>query len=127
MKKFLSKFAEIVAKGLQIVGVFAPLVQSVMPQAERTIQIVSKDLTEIFTAITDAERVGLALSLKGPDKLKAAIPAVSDIILQSAALANHKIANVELYNQGVAKMADGAADIANSLHESGITVVSKQA
>jgi len=125
--KFLSKLAQIFAKGLQIVGVFAPIVSQVLPQSAGTVQTVSKDLTEILQATIDAEQVGVALSLKGPDKLKAAIPAVSDIILQSAALANHKIANPDLYNQGVAKIADGAADIVNSLHTDGIQTTNKQA
>jgi hypothetical protein len=125
--KFLSKVAEYLQQGLRVLGIFAPTVEELAPQTTGTIQTISKDLTEIFDAIVDAERIGVALSLKGPDKLKAAIPAVSDIILQSAALSNHKIQNIDLYNQGVAKVAGGAADIVNSLHTDGITVTNKQA
>lgn len=125
--KFLSKLAELFAKGLQILGVFQPIVSAVVPGLAAPIQVVSKDLTEAFQVIVDTEEVGAALQLKGPDKLKAAAPRIADIILQSAALANHKVANPDLFNQGTTKVADGLADIVNSLHTDGIVVTDKKA
>lgn len=125
--KFLSKLAQYFGKGLQILGVFAPIVQATLPGASTPIQVVSQDLTEIGNAIIDAERVGQALQLKGPDKLRAAAPQVADIILRSAMLANHKVQDPALFNQGATKVADGMADILNSLHTDGISVQNKQA
>lgn len=125
--KFLSKLAEYFAKGLQILGVFQPIVSAVVPGVAAPVQVISKDLTEALQVIVDTEEVGTALQLKGPDKLKAAAPRIADIILQSAALANHKVANPDLFNQGVLKVSDGLADIVNSLHTDGITVTSKKA
>jgi hypothetical protein len=126
--KFLSKLAEYFAKGLQIVAAFAGVTAKILPGAVSTeIQVVSQDLQQVGQVIVDTEQVGLALSLKGPDKLKAAAPRVADILLRSAMLANHKIANPTLFTQGATKIADGMADVINSLHPDGIVVVSKQA
>jgi hypothetical protein len=125
--KFLSKLAEIFAKGLQIVGVFAPTIEKVLPAEAGVIQTVSKDLNEMAQVILDAEQVGVALQLKGPDKLKAATPGIVDIVLQSSLLANHKIANPTLFNQGCTEIAGGLADVINSLHTDGIEVTNKQA
>lgn len=125
--KFLSKLAQYFAQGLRIIGVFTPIVEQILPKSEKVIQVVSQDLTEIGQVVVDVEQMGVALALKGPDKLKAASPLVADIILKSSMLANHKIANPDLFNQGATKVADGMADIINSLHADGIDVTSKQA
>lgn len=125
--KFLSKLSLIFAKGLQLVGLFQPAIQQINPQAGQAVQIVSQDLTQVFGAVVDAERIGEALKLPGPQKLQAAIPLIGDIILKSSALANHKVKNQELFDQGLAKVADGSADIVNSLDDSGIQVIDKKA
>jgi hypothetical protein len=126
--KFLSKLAEYFTKGLQIVAVFAGVSAKILPGSVNTeIQVVSEDLKEIGQVIVDTEQVGVALALKGPDKLKAAAPKVADILLQSAMLANHKIENPTLFSQGATKIADGMADVINSLHADGIAVTSKLA
>jgi hypothetical protein len=124
--KFLTKLAQYFAKGLQILQVFEPIAQVALPGAAgAVVQVVSQDVTQIAEAVIDAEQVGEALQLKGTDKLKVAAPKVADIILRSAMLANHKIANPDLFNQGAAKVADGMADIVNSLHTDGISVQNK--
>lgn len=127
--KFLSKLAQYFAKGLQILGIFQPVVQQVVGSgsAAQIIQTVSQDITQIANAVIDAEQVGVALQLKGPDKLRAAAPHVADIILRSTLLVNHSIANAQLFNQGVNEVAGGFADILNSLHADGIQVQSKLA
>lgn len=126
--KFLSKLAEYFAKGLQIVAAFAGVTARILPGSVSTeIQVVSEDLKEIAQVIVDTEEVAVALALKGPDKLKAAAPKVADILLQSAMLANHKVANPTLFSQGATKIADGMADVVNSLHVNGIVVTNKLA
>ena len=125
--KFLSKVAQYFAQGLRVLGIFAPVVETVLPQASGTIQTVSQDLTDIGNVIVDVEQVGTALALKGPDKLKAAALLVADVILKSSMLANHKVANPDLFNQGCTEIAGGMADVINSLHTDGIQVTVKQA
>jgi hypothetical protein len=126
--KFLSKLAEYFAKGLQIISIFAGVTAKVLPGPIATeVQVVSQDLDQVGQVILDSEQIAVALGLKGPDKLKAAAPRVADILLRSAMLANHKIANSTLFTQGATKIADGMADVINSLHPDGIVVVNKQA
>lgn len=125
--KFLTKLAQIFAKGLQIVGLFGPVIQTVLPQSAGIVQTVSQDLSEIAQVVVDVEQAGVALQLKGPDKLKAAAPLVADIILRSTLVANHKIDNPALFQQGVNSVASGMADILNSFHVDGIQVTNKQA
>lgn len=123
--KFLSKLAELFAKGLQIWMGFSPVITAAAPGSAGIVTTVSQDLTEIATVITDTEQMAVALQLKGPDKLKAAAPLVADIILKSTLLANHKIADPVLFNQGVSGVASGMADIINSLSLSGISTTNK--
>jgi hypothetical protein len=124
--KFLSKLVEYFEKGLQILNLFQPTIQMVDNKAGMITQTVSKDMNEIYLVLADVEKEALALGLKGPDKLKMAVPLVEDIILRSASLANHKVANPDLFKQGVEKLTSGAADIVNSLHTDGIESVNKK-
>lgn len=115
--KFLSKLGQIVVKGLQIITGLQPVVSSVNPQIGATIQTVSVDLAQIGDIIVNVEAVGQALGIAGPDKLRAAAPQVAQIILKSAMLANHQIADGALFTQGSTKIADGMADVLNSLKD----------
>jgi len=125
--KFLTKLAQIFAKGMQIFGLFAPVVQQAFPGTSQTVQTVSQDLAQVATVIVDVEQMAVALGLKGPDKLKAAAPLVADIVLKSTLLVNHKIANPALFTQGATKIADGMADVLNSLNGDNLVVVNKAA
>lgn len=115
----LSKIGSILLKVTQIVIGLSPLIPDTQKGAY---QIISRDLEQISSIIIQAELFGQALGLKGPDKLTAATPAVAQIILQSSILANHKIANQELFKQGCNKIANGMADVMNSLNDSVDTV-----
>lgn len=125
--KFLTKLLQILGKGAQIAGLFQPLVSQESPKAGVVVQTISKDIAEGMQVIVDAEKIAASLgsNVSGEEKLKIAIPLMSDVILQSAALSGHTIANVDLYNQGVSKLTDGMADIVNSLHPDGLVVVDK--
>ena len=115
----LSKIGSILLKVSQIVIGIAPFIPATQ---QGVFQIVSKDLEQISAIIIQAELFGQALELKGSAKLTAATPAVAQIILQSSILANHKIANQELFKQGCTKITDGMADVLNSLNDSVDTV-----
>lgn len=123
----LKKFGQIVLKGVEIATGITPFIQGLIPaQYSGVTQTVTNDLQQIAEIIQDVEVFGQALGIAGPDKLKAAAPAVAQIILKSSLLANHKIANPELFNQGCSKIADGMADILNSL-EDNVSSLSKKA
>ena len=66
--------------------------------------------------MSEVETIGEALSLEGPQKLTAAAPLVSQIILRSVA-SDRKIKNRELFQQGVEKISGGMADILSSLED----------
>ncbi len=112
--KFLTKIGVILLKATAVVSGIAPFIPS---SQQGTFQIVSRDLEQVSQIIVQAELFGQALSLAGPDKLKAATPAVAQIILQSSILANHKINDAVLFKQGCQKIADGMADVLNSLED----------
>ena len=115
--KFLTKLGQIILKGVEIWAGFAPLVQTAFPNQAGTIQTVSNDLAQIANIVVETEAVGQALGLAGNQKLQAATPSVAQIILSSSMLANHKIANPDLFKQGCQKITDGMADVLNSLHD----------
>lgn len=124
--KFLSKLGAIILKVTQIVVGFGPGLAAIIPgtKDDKIIQIISVDLQHVAAVVQQAEVFGQALSLPGADKLKAAAPAVAQIVLQSALLANHAIEDPALFAQGCTKLADGMADILNSL-KANIETVSK--
>ena len=117
---FLKKFGQIAGEvgkvALSVAGV-APYVQAALPGQSEKIQIVSADLAQIATIAQEVEVIGQALSLPGTQKLQAATPLVAQVILQSSLLANHKISNPALFAQGSQKIADGMADVLNSLKD----------
>lgn len=122
--KFLSKLLEYMTKGLMYVQGFSQVVQQIDPKLGGPVQIVSKDLGEIFDSTVDAEKIVAAMkdsTKTGADKAAIAGPLIGDIILQSAALVGHQIADQDLFNQGVAKITSGSADVVNSLHADGLS------
>lgn len=115
---FLKKLGQIIVKGIGIATGLLPIVQVALPQSEGTLQVVSRDLSEIGQIIVAVEAMGASLGLAGPDKLHAAAPQVVQILLQSALLANKPIANPQLLSQGAQKISDGMVDVLNAVHES---------
>uniref|UniRef100_A0A6M3LD29 Uncharacterized protein n=1 Tax=viral metagenome TaxID=1070528 RepID=A0A6M3LD29_9ZZZZ len=112
--KYLTAIGKILLKVTQIVTGIAPFI----PAAQQGMyQVISRDLEQISAIIIQAELFGQALNLPGAQKLTAATPAVAQIILQSSILANHKIADPVLFKQGCTKIADGMADVMNSLQD----------
>jgi len=117
--KFLSKLAQVALKVGQVVGIFGPVFSSVVPSSGAIVGRILDVSTKFNEIIMQVELGSAALTspLDGADKLRMAIPAFSEAILSSAAIAGKKIGNPTLYRQGVEKVASGWADILNSLHE----------
>ncbi len=125
--KFLSRLKDIFLKGLAIAQPFLGITQWTIPSSDKVVQTISQDLAQIADAIVDAERIGAAMKLPGAQKLQVATPLVADIILKSSIVANHKIADPVLFNEGSQDIANGMAKVVNSLHPGGLQVVDKTA
>ena len=111
---FLRKAGSIIGKITQLWLGLAPMLTNI-PGSVRT--EISSDLTILAGIIINAEAMGQALDIKGPDKLKAAAPLVAQMVLQSSLLAHRKIKDPVLFKQGCTKMGDGMADLLNSLDD----------
>ncbi|HEV3469253.1 MAG TPA: hypothetical protein VG148_08025 [Pyrinomonadaceae bacterium] len=116
--KFLTKLGQAVLKGIAIVSGVAPAFSQI-PGLSGPVQTISQDLSQIAQIIAQVEVIGQQLGHGGPDKLSAAAPLVEQVLLQSSLLANRKIDKnrADLFTQGSKKIADGMADVLNSLHE----------
>lgn len=115
--KFLTKLGQILNTATQIALGFEPIAKMAYPGHDGVINTVSNDIAEMAGIVVQTEVLGQALKLPGPDKLKAAAPLVAQIVLRSSIVANHKIANPALFQQGCTKMTDGLADILNALED----------
>lgn len=117
--KLLSRIGQIALKATELIMGYGPLVKQAIPgtRDDRAIDLVADKLVELRDVIVQVEIFGQALGLAGADKLKAAGPAVAQVILSSSILAGRKIRDPELFKRGATKMSDGMADIMNSLDD----------
>jgi hypothetical protein len=117
--KWLSLIGKIALTGLQVVTGFGPMASQMIPgtKDDRIIKQTEDTLIQVSSIIQMVEAIGQAAStpMPGTEKLRVASPLVAQAILGSAMLANHKIANEELFRQGAEKIASGMADVLNSL------------
>lgn len=110
--KFLSQIGKSIIAGATYVAKFDGWV----PMS--SIPIIPKledDIAKLSNIIVEVEVLGQTLNVPGPDKLKAAIPLIAQVILKSSILTNHSISDQTLFIQGCTKVAGGFADILNSL------------
>lgn len=114
---FLKKFGAVILKITEIATGIAPIISTAFPGSAEKVQVVSQDLAQIAEAVLQVEVIGQVLGSPGPDKLRAVTPLVAQVILRSALVANHKIADPVKFQVGAAKVADGIADILNSLED----------
>jgi hypothetical protein len=114
---FLKKLGQILLKATEIVAGFQPLIASTFPGVSGPVQVASRDLAQIADIIAQVEAMGQALGQPGADKLRAAAPLVAQVILQSSLLAQRQIADPMLFKVGAQKVADGMADVLNSLKD----------
>lgn len=114
---FLSKFGSLVSKFISVLTGFGPLISAQVPGSGGVISTVSKDLAQVADIIAQVEAIGQVAGLKGPDKLKAAAPLVAQVILKSSIMAGHEIHDKVLFQSASTKIADGMADLLNSLKD----------
>lgn len=103
-----------IIKGIGYVAKFEGLLPASI-SSSAVVAKVESEIAQLGDVIVNVEAMGQALSIAGPDKLKAAAPLVAQIILKSSIMVGHSIDNQQLFTQGSAKLADGMADILNSL------------
>jgi len=118
----LAKFGQIVANVAGIATGLGPIFKGALPSQAGTIDKVESEITLIAGQIQTVEAIGQALAIKGPDKLKAAAPLVAQVILKSALMAGHEY-DAALFTQGASKIADGFADVLNSIKPDKVTAV----
>lgn len=113
--KFLSQIGKAILTGAGYVARFEGLIPASVSNSVPGLVKIEDDISKIANIIIDVEAMGQALSITGPDKLKAAGPLVSQIILKSSILVNHEIADQALFTKGCASIGSGFADVLNSL------------
>lgn len=123
---FLKKAGQIIAAVTGIMPLFQPGLSAISPKIAGFADQGASELTKIGQVILQTEVIGNTLSLKGPDKLKAAAPQIAQLVMMSSLIAGKKISNPTLFSQGSAKIGDGMADILNSLHEDEANVIDVQ-
>lgn len=115
--RFLTKLGQVIGKITEIAIGFAPLAKVALPGQSDKIDVISQDLAEVAQIIATGEVIGQTLKLPGAQKLQGVTPLVAQVILRSSIVANHKIADPVLFQQGAQKIADGMADVLNSLED----------
>lgn len=117
---FLKKFATTALKVVGVASGFLSLTQGAVqgtPAAD-TVQKITDDFTKIAGAIVTVETVVTAVgnpALSGPDKLRAAVPLVAQVIQQSEIMVGHKIKDEAKFTKAVEGIASNMADLLNSL------------
>ncbi len=110
---FLKKLGVILAKGTQILTGVGPFV----PQYENQVTKVKDIVTEILDVVVTVEAISAAMSspLSGPDKLKAATPLITQLILKSDQFTGKNVSNPALFQEGIVKITNGFVDVLNSI------------
>lgn len=114
---FLKKFGQVVAQILGLVTGLGPVFGASIPGSAGPIGIVGDTLERILGVVMAVEATGAALDLPGPQKLAAATPQVAQVILASAFLARHEIADPTKFKAAVSQITSGVADLLNSLKD----------
>lgn len=118
--KWLTLVGKYALVGLNLLTGFGPMIGQMIPgdKDDKVILKATDTLTQVSTVIQMVEAIGQAAStpMAGPEKLKVATPLVAQIVLSSSMLAQHKIANEDLFRAGCASIASGMADVLNSIH-----------
>lgn len=114
----LAKIGQTVLKVIGIASGFLPLFQQTYGQSTGTVAQVTDDLTKIAAAVQTVEVVIGAISdpnaKTGPQKLKASVPLIAQVVQQAEFVSGKKLKNESLFIQGCTKVGDGMADILNA-------------
>jgi hypothetical protein len=115
---FLKKLGKIILEGSKFLPHVGPIIKAYTPdKVDKIIDRVTDKSREMADVVITAEAVGQALALNGPDKLKASVPLMTQVILRSDILIGRKIDNPVLFTEGVQDLCNGWVKILNSLKD----------
>ena len=114
---FLKKLGSVIREVGKYAGLLSGTAQMMFPGKADEIEVISADLVEVANIVVIVEAIGQTADMAGEDKLRVAGPLVADAIVRSALVAGRKIDNPALFAAGSTKIADGMADILNSLKD----------
>ncbi len=114
---FLQKLGTILLKVTQVITGFQPIQQVTYPQAGNIVTKIISELSMLSALVVQAEAMGQALGIKGPDKAKAIAPLVAQMVLQSEMMVNRKISDPVKFQAGCQELGGAIADILNSLDD----------
>ena len=114
---FLKKLGQILAKATQIAIGIGPLTQTLYPQGAAVVKEIQSDLAVLAQLVVNAEAMGQALNIPGPDKARAIAPLIAQSILQSQIMLHRKIKDPTLFLKGCTGLGGDLADILNSLDD----------
>lgn len=128
-KNTMEKIAQGLGAGLQLMGVFSPVVQSFAPQSAAVITRVEDAITQVGRVVISAQSFATVLSDKGitgADRARASGPAVAQILLQTELFAGKKVdaANQAAFLQKSGELAGIISDLINLLHPDNVKVQS---
>jgi hypothetical protein len=119
MVSFLKNLGNILSTGLNVANVLTqnlgPVIATAAPATAPAIQNISDELPKIAEAIVQAEAIGQLMQLSGPDKLKIAVPWVTQVVLKSPLMAGKAIAQPEVFKQAIVDLTNGVVGILNSV------------
>lgn len=117
--KFLTKLGQLLAQAVPGVSAIGPIVAALIPKSAKAVGVVQDDLAKVAEVVANVEALGQLWGKVGADKAAASAPLVAQVILNSAMLGGHPVANQELFMKGCAEIGGGMADVMNSLKVQG--------
>src|SRR5713101_5351140 len=114
---FLKKLGQILANVVGIAVGIGPLVKPFLGSGKAATYVSTgiNDLTSIGQIVIQIE-TALQGPNRGPERLAAILPLISNIVKTSEMVAGKKIAEDTLFTKGCQEIGQGVVDILNSIH-----------
>lgn len=107
-----------IVKGAQIFTGFSPMVKAhLSDKGDAVVDHFNDTLNQAAMIVVQVEAIGAALKLTGNQKLEAATPLITQLILKSDLMIGKKIDNQALFTEGVQNIVDGVVKVLNSTKE----------
>lgn len=97
-----------------LVPALGPLVARMAPSTAPAIQNINDELPGIAAILLQVQALGDSSDMTGPDKLKIAVPFVTQLVIRSPLALNKKIVDKERFTLGVTSLTEGVLDILKS-------------
>lgn len=104
-----------IREGVKIFTGFSPVAKAMLTdRGDKVIDKIEDSLNQAALIVVQVEAIGVALSLSGDQKLTAASPLITQLILKSDLMLGKKIDNPTLFAEGVADLTNAIVKILNS-------------